>query len=92
MKFKIYGVAWLGNPSATPLVHVVADKTPKEYYQVTEAVEVELTMLSNADMVANRSFALEMAKVAANGDYLLEIARVTKLSKLQAELHKLQGE
>ena len=79
MKFKIYGIAWVGNPYATPLVHVVADKIPTDYYQVTEAVEVELTMLSDADMAANRAFSLEMAKVA-------------KLAKLQAELAQLQGE
>jgi hypothetical protein len=79
MKFKIYGIAWVGNPSATPIVHVVADKIPTDYYQVTEAVEVELTMLSADDMAANRAFALDMAKVA-------------KLAKLQAELAKLQGE
>jgi len=79
MKFKIYGIAWVGNPSATPIVHVVADKIPTDYYQVTEAVEIELPMLSADDMAANRAFALDMAKVA-------------KLAKLQAELAKLQGE
>ena len=79
MKFKIYGIAWVGNPSATPIVHVVADKIPTDYYQVTEAVEIELTMLSEFDMDENREFALEMAKVA-------------KLAKLQAEINKLKGE
>jgi len=78
MKYKVFGVAWLHSPANNPLIHIVADQVPVGYYQVTEAVEMELPTLSAADVSANRATAIAADKVA-------------KLAKLQAEIAQLEG-